>query len=239
MFGLKKAAQEFISGPDFPTENWLLWANRTAEFTPDFAQLEQKVGHLLFVCDLFKDGFSEHDTLGPSVFCGTAYTRERFHFWKKNLSSSTYPVPVRPEQGKEFKDPPLWSHQRECPPAKILGELYFVPSRQFLELDKARYNTLSYSRRRVKVDITYYEKKFVKDRHKLENVVGYPVQRSRIIDPTEKIQTVECWMYIGRQKFWNSLIDGGYYFSPCALHYPEDLKKHEKYYKFTRDELPR
>lgn len=178
-------------------------ARQITDHTPDIVWLEKRRNHAVFIYDEMMSGFPKHNLLEKGKVLGRAFThKENFTMMKKKLGQASFPIPVRNPDGKGHR---------------ILGELYLVPSREIILLDKYKKNGVLFSRQRVTVD--FPQRCFVDG--KLSDEI------------TTK---VSAWMYIGKRSFWEGQFDGGYNYSPVQTFEPHEQSK-PPYYLFTRDDL--
>jgi len=121
------------------------------KYTPDIAKLQEHCFQLLFVYDRMQQGFYEHDQLllEHSVKAATAFTDKKFVMLKKPLHNATYPVILRRDDWKRL-------HHL---PRRVQGELFYVLSEQFRELDKIQMNGVQYNRELIDIFIPFVQLK--------------------------------------------------------------------------------
>lgn len=237
MFGLFRKE---IKGPD---REWVEKALKAAPFTPDIQELETRERHLVFEYGTAMRGYRNSDLLNGFLY--TAFTNPnvgKYSLWKKKLGPMSFPIalPI------SFRDTPLRA---------IKGELHAIRPTQFIELDKYMLNTVQFERVRVNVVIPYSQRLFIKDRAKLEELMGGPLNIRRdglntYSDAGSEViykgmLKLKAWMYIGLQDYWvtdGEPLDAGYIFEPVQ-HYVHCREtpgyqptRPDNYYYFSKKE---
>ncbi len=208
---------------------WAHYMTHRARWTPDSAALYENKTWWLFVCD---DHQSKHERFpslikhGPTLVPGyssypTVFTMSGFNLFFD--STSRHIVPLHAETDGFF------------PRAKIKGQLHLVSPDVLYSLDIHYQNGVLFRRRRVKLLLPYT----TKPRGPWVNVTGEPLPRAlrgwRGKRSPERVHIVEAYMYVGRQRYWDKQIDGGYNTLQCPIHFPNVEKNWlPRYYEFTR-----
>lgn len=192
--------------------------------TPDVKELEKKVAHLMFFpCDMQK-GKPNSWCLDEAYHYAPAYTKERFHFYRKNLGNESFPIPLRSEKKP---DPiPKIIHVAEPPLARIRGSLLWVPTKTIIEdLDKYRQNTVEFRRERIQVIIPYKEMLAQRNRDD-----GTPL----LFLTNEQVKVEHALAYVGINSYWEEYLDAGALFSPVKTQISRAKKwlKGEEFYEF-------
>lgn len=161
-----------------PSMKEILDASEEAtRYSPDMVELEDYRKVALFVYDGLKDAHPQHDALEGGEFYGTAFTKSKFSFWKKQLGPATRSFALAGAEGDVV-----------AIPRPIKGELYFVEPGHLFELDKKYENGVSYQRTRVSLVLPYRERAWVRPNH--------------IITEEVKTRKVRAWMYLGVRDYW-------------------------------------
>lgn len=198
-------------------------------YTPDAAALFEFKRVWLFVCDGHQ---SKHEHFPKMLKFGSTLVPEY----------TTYPTVFTMQGFEMFYDTPSGQvvplhaiEKTSFPSAKIKGQLHLVRPELIHSLDIRYQNTIQYRRRRIKLIIPYREKL----RGPWKTVNGKPLPRAlqgwRAKEGPEKIHILEAYMYIGRHKYWQSRLDGGYSTLQCPILFPNVEKNWlPRYYEFTR-----
>jgi hypothetical protein len=188
------------------TAEWMREQMNKYRFTPDIAILEQRQYKLLFVYDNLMASHRYHSMLNEASFRGAAFTVDHFSVFAKQLGLETFPIALN-------------TTFSQTPHARILGELYRVPSSLlYLELDKHMLNTIQFKRMRTEILIPYRRR----DR-----------ADARIVSNEFRTMNVFADMYVGIDDYW--IHDEGlsaYDFSKVSTFTP-NCPFDEDYYYFT------
>ena len=189
------------------------WMNSEVTFnqhTPDIVDLEAKSKWLFFVYDCMMKGHWQHDLLKDAEFKHIAFTRHPFELWQTN-SGYPHDFPIAMETHKKSAILPPWAapvYNKVAMATHVRGELYLVPTELIHEvLDKARFNTVHFQRKRVPLELPY----------------RIPSVRNTVWEGNEwdmYIKPMEAWMYVGRPQIWQDQFDGGYRFKPAPVFKP-------------------
>src|SRR6266853_1978453 len=215
-------------------QDWLDKIAKEIEYTPDAPELARCEHHHLFVIDDLQRGRKYHNVLssGGATWIATAFTEAQFHCWKRlpdvptNVKEELSPIQVAeslviPLPKKDQLTTTEWvennkHHNRYDHWAKIIGELWKVPSDHFYLLDKFMENGKVFRRRRIALEVPL--------RMLYRN--GDSTHIERIISEQG------AYMYIGIPEFWEPQIDGGYLFQPMTIYSRSSLTR--KYYCYTK-----
>lgn len=198
------------------------------QFTPDIAKLQEHCFQLLFVYDRMQQGFFEHEMLLAEhcVKAATAFTEEKFSMLNRPLGANTYPTILRRESWKRtpFK------------PRRIQGELYYVLSEQFRELDKVQKNGIEFNRELVDVYIPYTQLvklPSVKDSlmSRTEYGVLFGTEHPSIHIP--RYTTKKAYCYIGNDVYWEPFVETDEFMDAGTRYIAHDPKVGE-YFAFKR-----
>jgi hypothetical protein len=161
--------------------DWLAEYNWEDEkFTPDYAMLQQKAYHRLFVYNEWQSKQSKHHMLGDTAIrCATALTKNsNYVVWKKKLGADTFPFALETTEDQKF------GHETFLGPAgKVAGQLYLVTPEVIKSLDSDVLNTVQFDRKRISVEVPYR----IKDGGTLSD---------------RYVREFRAWAYIGRSDFW-------------------------------------
>lgn len=201
------------------------WLNQN-RLTPDICQLEQSMFQLVFLPDDMMRGkhnnhlISDAGRDGATPVHPACFTLERFTFWKKDLGTESYPIPLP----KDFQ--PSGYLRVKPVPAKIKGQLYAILSPRIKRLDIHRQNGVQFLRVRQKITLPYQHVRY-NTRPDAETFTKIP----RISDTF--IHTVDAWMYVGIPAYWDNLISDMFQVRECPK-FELDQPKFwlEEYYKF-------
>lgn len=158
-------------------------------FTPDIAELEQKPRHHFFVYDEMMVDNRKYDFLKEhSITMAEAFTRDKFHTWKKDLGVASFPI--------------AFETDGFVPDAvRIKGELMLIASSHIPTLDKYKQNGVEFVRKRIRLVIPYVT---------VEHTGDGPVKKTRHT-------LVTAWMYVGVKAYWDTVMSG-YRYSRLKVH---------------------
>lgn len=211
-------------------------------YTPDLPELERLQWHWFFAIGAMqKDQHQHHLLEGCEMSEYAGFTQDRLMMLKQDLGILSTPLVFNSDLG--YKNPP------ELLPIK--GELYKVPSRHFIKIDKELNNTVSCFRRQVRIVIPY-SGLWIKDRTKIdrllpkqfaretkngkgEKVIRDGGQPQTHVMPHQGVITVFAWMYFADRSFWEDYLDLNTLHPPVKSYdNPKGLIR--KYYRFTNVE---
>jgi gamma-glutamylcyclotransferase (GGCT)/AIG2-like uncharacterized protein YtfP len=163
---------------------WLSEANKAGMYSPDIARLQMKRNHHVFLYGTEMEGHRNHFKFcGNSGYLGIAFTFARdFVMWKKAVGDESFPFALRGVSSTKTG------------PSRVCGELYDLTPKQVICLDEHLLNTVQFDRVRLKVVVP----------HVVVKGVGDKVVRTLSVFPP-----IECWMYVGKTRYWEDLLDGG------------------------------
>lgn len=199
-----------------PPKGWVEEQLNQYPHTPDLAYLERYQLQWLFVpCDLQSGHKHANFMEGCKKLEYPVLTKHPFSFWKRTLGQESFPIAFR-------------NKYESAPYAKIKGQLYAIPPRLFILLDKHKGNTVQVHRERTRVQVSYTRFE-ANDRGSFYYI------------PDERID-IPAWMYIGDPDYWKDLnwpplrdVAINTTFEPVRTFTP---KKEwlEPYYSFTKQE---
>jgi hypothetical protein len=196
------------------------WASQN-QYTPDIWQLEQFEWQHIFVPYPFQMDFSSEKEMLEAVRLGrpthpTCYTRHPFHMFVKDLGKNSYPIPIP----KEFE--PSNFLRWPAIPARIRGQMWSIPPKLFISLDKAKQNGVQFRRQRVHITLPWREVKY-DDKSPLPYITD------------DYVVTKSAWMYIGLPDYWHDQIGG--IFTSCQVEHKEFVtpkKWIDRFYEFEK-----
>lgn len=203
---------EFLSEADIPPRSFVAAANIETTFTPDVSELQRYPEHPLFVFDQCMRGYHQFHQMEKmcAEYAATAITTKTFEYWKFCLGSSSFPIPLLnpdprdvTEEGARF--------------ARIKGQLFFVPTRLFFDLDFDKRNGVQFHRIMTDIEVPYENRM----RHHVLNKLAYK----------RGIIRMKAWMYQGNRTHWEKEIDNGFFFKRLQIYERPDLPR---YYFFTK-----
>jgi hypothetical protein len=238
MLGLFKKGDS-LPKDQIPPQEFLDWAQNETKFTPDNWELEQSLYQLVFIHDDLKGGVRINNQLWEVGFkiC-EAVSQEGFCFFVQKYSEngSKMDVPVALTMKSAVKIVP-WAETKGAPSAHVHGILYAVPSYLIKTLDTMKENGVQYVRRRVPLRFDYQDRLAFKERSQIENFardfLGYTVTKAVITSPIIKSTTVEAWMYVGKNDYWEDQINN-LNFVPVPLE--KNKRTKHIYYKYDLQE---
>lgn len=199
------------------------------QFTPDYAELEQKKGHLLFIHDDMAQLQPHHDLVKEGSLSGFypfnyGYTARNFTYLNKNLGLKSIPIALDLRDRDNI--PRCMSDT-----ARIRGEVYAVRPRTFISLDTHRQNGIQFKRTQVTVNIPSKKVK----KHTTTDSTGrvfidYSLSK-------EEMVSVQAWMYIGREEYWKDQLhaEAGFFdFTPVDIIEEEERLWLRRYYQYSR-----
>jgi hypothetical protein len=242
MLGLKLFSKPSVNTLDAS----FLWdAEKVAEHTPDISLLQEHQYQNIFVVDDFKRGFDHHWMLktGMAAGHGTAFTKQPFQFYRKDLLCHTVGVPMLFREGDKESVLP-WIAQ----PSPIKGEVYSLTPNAFLQLDKHKLNGVQFERKRVRLVKHYHEIK------RLEWLTGNSKfsigalsraeldlklpENANVIIGERMVCEFHAWMYVARDAYWAEQMDSPAFhgFTPVQQFIPRDPDiGFKRYSTLTRD----
>lgn len=205
-----KALKRFIPGSEpfnqtfglnLPDADEVKWLLNSIKHSPDLGWLEQKEGWLYFATDEMKSGHPRYKLGSGAVLC-TGYTEKLYNFWYQDEGNDRVPIPMLAQGDHTVRYFP--------PPLRIQGELQYVPSSSFQQMDDYKRNTLQFRRQRVNILVPYHvESRGDRDEHGKE--LPKPLQgKNHTVKGPERVYVIRAWMYVGRPEYWNDVLDAGF-----------------------------
>ncbi len=202
-------------------------------WTPDATELERVDYQPVFVyCNMMRGGnrysviediIRTKDDNGKSI-SPYVYTKDRYAVWQTRDGRDSYPVALT------SSDPIIsltsGTNQVIARPGRVKGKLYYVRSELVKNLDRVRQNGILFRRRKVRLIVPYRAQHW--------NDVGRNPSEEMIYGRKDE-DAVFAWMYQGRHKHWDGLLDGGFSLGPCTIRSPATPKEwcgEEPYYFF-------
>lgn len=208
-----------------PPRKLIVEMSQSLQYSPDAAFIETRSPWILFVCDDLMFSMRKHQVLlqagakraDPNQNHVYAYTSASYVFWKYNAGLNSFAVPVDTPPAN-YINRPVWD--TTGPQAhKIKGEVYKISPEGIFELDEYYRNTLEYERRHILIVVPYhYEVEFP------DGFLSVSLRNEWV---------AHAIMYVGRQSFWNNVLDGS--FEPVHKVTPKN-NDHPIYYSYTRNE---
>ena len=212
----------FGSPPKFPSPEQCRQLTEYVSRSPDLGVLEESEFQLLFCPDRTQRGCSEYSLIEESVFCGYAYTLERFNYGQQR-DGLTIPLMATDDRQWQWVPPAL----------KIKGEIHAVRSHQFANLDKHKDNLVSFRRERLTFQVPNRPLFKIPERH--PNGKPFPFANSGMYAVgDESVKRIDAWMYIAVHDYWDDLLDGGYNFKPVE-NYKDNRPWLKGYYSLPRE----
>lgn len=235
----RKPRQE-IKNPEL-WGSWFEEVEQKRRYTPDLPELERLAWHWMFIPDEMQQDHWQHHMLKD---CEKAeevgFTQSQYMMLKNDLGIFSRPLIFKDQLG--YKNPP--------PLLPIKGELYKVPPKVFVELDKDKQNTVFFFRQQVWIVVPYTHL-WMKDRTVYEKIFGKKLirgvtlpeqggkkvvrdggvqQSSYITRPG--VRRVMAWMYLANRDYWEDLLNLSVSNPPVhTFKNPTGLVK--EYYRFT------
>lgn len=186
-------------------------------YTPDWSILEQSEYQPVFIYCNMMHGGAQHPVLDGLYKSASedglsinpyVYTKTRYEVWQTNQGRESVPVALTSRRSAiSFLTGTLQTLSR---PAPIKGRLFFVRSSVIKDLDKAKQNGVIFRRRKVPILLPYMLQV-------VDPVEGYRQYTTGHSLTSEQVYEQWAWMYLGRHKHWDELLDGGYTTIPCEL----------------------
>ncbi len=206
----KKQAKEFMNT-----------VHQQYKHTPDWEVLELEEFQTVFEYGRMLTGGSRFDVIkdickpivtGDMASNAWCYTKGNYDVYQNNIGKDSFPIALK-------------AHGKSIRPYPVMGRLINIRSDMMKELDIINCNGVLF--RRKKVEIAFLRRRF----KRAENYGFY-------LD-SEEVWCTRAWMYVGKNTHWSSLIDSGYYYSPCGLYYPKrrGIEGHQPYYLFKAQEI--
>lgn len=192
-----------------PSPFYMEGVHSMSEFTPDIGILEQRNFWLLFVYDRWQQEHEDYPIMlgDASVPCGTAFTKEKFHMFKRRL-------------GKDSDAIALDSTWSSVPSHSVRGQLHLVESSHYTKLDTVKRNGVHFERRRVSLLMPYTQ---------------YGWKSDGGMWKLMKLQELRAFMYVGLHSHWDDLLDGGFLFDRVRSYKP-NRKDLSEYFVFNKKE---
>lgn len=206
-----------------PTHNELKYHLRVLEYSPDAALLSQYKGWHLFCYSREQIGHPEYKLIDDATHVGTAYSLREFSGWRKKLGPESYAIALDQgpifDKGQEEYVQLGWKPMMRAYRNHIRGEIHFVTPDTITALDRILQNGVAFERRRCSLVLPY--------RFLYEGSDGAKHVSSR------KTEIIVAWMYVGKQNYWDPLLDNGFLFKPMKLFQPND-PDYPRYYAFDK-----
>jgi hypothetical protein len=186
-----------IRSPGFPSRQWIEERLVDTPCTPDFAQLDERPAHLLFFYDARMSGFRP-ETDGSLLWDG--FTVEPYTMLKTRLGKASYPVVLEknyeehafPAEAVNFDGSVrTLNYKGDSSRVPIKGQVWEIPTKTVLLLDKEMNNTVYYNRKKVKIHVPFHQVMWSKERG------DFVTERL--------IEKVKAWMYVGNDEYWSAL----------------------------------
>lgn len=159
------------------------------KYTPDAPILERRYNQFVFVPNEMMSTQPKYDKISQSGFkIGFGFTEDKFTFWKQDAGEHTQAIPME----GAFK---------ECPKARIKGELHLVSSTFMPDLDNYHRNGVEFTRKLIRVLIPYRRAK----NYRPHDRAAY----EWLISRTQFMGEMTAWMYVGEPEYWNPLLEKG------------------------------
>ena len=191
-----------------PSKEWVQERLVPLDSTPDLCELEEKPTHLLFVYDAKMSGFNPNAFGEGAERLWNGFTVDNFTLMNQRLGKASAPVALSGDKYKSIVQTPTYAgfkvHRGVVPAKPIKGEVWEIPHKMFISLDKEMDNTLYYERRYVKIAVPYRYLKQSKERG------NYLTERV--------VEKVKAFMYVGIPDYWDNLVENVELFKPVSLY---------------------
>lgn len=231
----RKAFGSILGGGriNFPSVHEARWITDQTIYSPDYGWLEQFEFQLLFCGDDTKLNHSHHCLLSDnSAFVGNAFTVNRFNYWYSDIGEDRIPIPMMTEDRDH-------TVRYFPPPLQIQGQLFAVRPQAFLSLDTYKRNTVQFRRKRVNLILPYREVNRT-DYFDEEQKIIRPLPPSLVgkaVESKERVYIIRAWMYVGKEDYWNGLLDAGYRGFKTVNYYESRRPWLKEYYAYPKREL--
>lgn len=218
MFGLFKRKLNVPQDYTVPSQMELEDFYENGRYTPDLPLLAENLTHNIFIYGRQMLEHPGHKIINEhSVRLMKAFTSEKYQCWQTILGEFSYPIAI------DAPSPDViipWAEHRGSPLAQIEGELHTIFTSGLIKLDKDMFNTIEFERVKVRLTIPYRPVVWTKE--------------SGTTHGPRKFARTTAFMYIGRQTYWDKILDGGFYTRPVQL-MPPKHSDGEPYYYFTKE----
>ena len=210
-------------------------ADERNKWSPDYSSLEQFAFHMFFAYDRLQPELPEYGKFISErcVHLPVGFTMEKFVMQKSLLGKDTYPVIQR-------------KNYIATPPRRIKGQLYYLQTEAFKDLDSLRRNGVEFHREYVEILVPYLQMKKLLPleeggRHKSEYKAIFDTEHPSV--HVKKSVTVKAFTYVGVNDYWDGLSSpeefGGItpYQWGNVRHYNAHNPDIGSYYYFTKREF--
>lgn len=210
-FGNNDPKQGDIDKDDFlDLKTFISDCDKAFSHTPDWMPMEELPVQPVFVyCNMQYRG-KEHNVIenimkqtnGDVNKSPYAFTQECYEVWQTRDGINSIPIALTSRAPKLSNK--TGTFQPTLPRASVLrGRVYFIPSGFMNELDYHKKNGIIHSRRKITVRVPYQITCYDLYRHPFE---------------VEDVRDVEVWAYLGKHRYWDEHLDGGFTMDKCRLH---------------------
>ena len=221
---LLKVFPKLFGAPNLPSYHEVTWLNEEVKYTPDNSKLEQYEFQLLFCPDETQRGYSHYSLIEDSVFECHAFTQKFYNYWQQR-DGQLIPLEANAPAAVKYFPPSL----------RIKGELHAIRPYQFRALDTYKQNTVQYTRQRVKLLVPFREVRlsdnYAEDGRELPSCLQ---GKKGVVGP-EHIQVVRAWMYVGRDDYWDPLLNA--YNFRKVQHHESRRAWLKEYYSYPKREI--
>lgn len=224
MHALARVFPKLFGTPNLPNQFEVDWLCESVRHSPDLGKLEQYEFQLLFSPDETQRGYSQYSLIEDSVFMCHAFTQKLYNYWQQR-DGQLIPLEASAPAAVKYFPPSL----------RIKGELHAIRPYQFRQLDIYKGNTVQYTRKRVKLLIPY--RKVIVNDYYDEDGKELPrcLQGKKGVHGPEQIHVVRAWMYVGRDEYWDPLLDA-YHFRKVQ-HHTSRREWLKEYYSYPKREI--
>lgn len=208
-----------------PTTEKIYQIKSALQYSPDAPFRETHNPWVIFVCDDLQYGLRNHHVLlsagakrvDPHQNHIYAYTSTQYVLWKYKNGRNSFAVPLDNPPAR-FVNAQRWD--TVSPTANIIkGEVYKISPYGLFKLDDYYRNTVEYERRDILIVVPFHYE------------IIYPDGSRAISLRSERL--VHAVMYVGKQAFWDNILDGQ--FVPAHKIVPKN-EDYPTYYSYTHHE---
>lgn len=222
MFGFARKFKVDLSA--LPTHDEMAEHLKVLKYSPDAALLSQYKGWHLFCYSREQIGHPDYQLISDATHIGTAYSLREFSGWRKIVGHGSYAIaldnnaPIFDDTQEEYVRLG-WEPMMRAYKNKIKGEIHFVTPDTITALDSLLENGVAFERRRVTLQLPY---RFLYEAADGSRHVSF-----------RRTEIIVAWMYIGKNDYWNPLLDNGFLFKPMKLFQPNDPDM-SRFYSFDK-----
>lgn len=200
--------------------------NSTPEYTPDIAELEQRIWNPVFVPDEFMTLGHKHDEVkdgasGFFPFYEDCYTTEKFTFLEKHLGKMSHAIPFETINDDQL---PMWMNKA----FRVKGELYALRGSQIISLDNYKRNGVEFDRVKVNINVPF------KPKYRTVTQSYSGIWRSDYHSGKTHITTIAAYMYVGKKTYWHEQLSALDNFRPVFVQNDPDRIYVRKYYDYKQ-----